>query len=117
MNLAAGRFLVPARYEGNPYVAKFVRMFGRVAERLGAAVLFCDEIQADDLPADCPFVVALKPVQWGHSTGFRGLLSLPERIRVVGVWDDIHQGLHVTNYFSRDRWVLTRFFWRCDAIL
>ena len=117
MNLAAGRFVVPRRYEGNPYVAKFVGLFERVAGRLGASVLFCDDVTERDLPPDCPFVVALKPVQWGRSDGFRGLLSLPARIQVLGLWDDIHQGTRGTRYLSRDRWVLTRFFRRCDVIL
>ncbi len=117
MSLAAGRFLVPRRYEGNPYVAKFVGLFERVAERLGAQVVYCDDISAQDLPADCPFVVVLKPVQWNRSDGFRGLLSLPRRVRVFGLWDDIHQGRSGTRLLSRDRWVLTRFFRRCDAIL
>ena len=117
MSLAAGRFLVPSRYEGNPYVAKFVALFGQVADRLGARVLFGSDFREEDLPVDCPFVVALKPVQWGKSDGFRGLLSLPKRIQVLGLWDDIHQGLGGTRRFSRDRWVLTRFFRRCDAIL
>jgi len=117
VNLAAGRFLVPSRYQGNPYVAKFVALFGQVADRLGARVLFGPDFREEDLPPDCPFVVALKPVQWGKSDGFRGLLSLPRRIQVFGLWDDIHQGLQGTRYFSRDRWVLTRFFRRCDAIL
>jgi hypothetical protein len=117
MNLSAGRFLIPRRYEGNPYVAKFVGLFERVAERLGARVVFCDDVSIGDLPADCPFVAVLKPVQWSRSGGFRGLLSLPRRIQVLGLWDDIHQGPNGTKYLSRDRWVLTRFFRRCDAIL
>jgi hypothetical protein len=117
VNLAAGRFLVPSRYEGNPYVAKFVALFGQVADRLGARVLFGQDFRAEDLPPGCPFVVALKPVQWGKSDGFRGLLTLPRRIQVIGLWDDIHQGIRGTRYLSRDRWVLTRFFRRCDAIL
>ena len=117
MNLAAGRFLVPRLYEGSPYVAKFVALFERVAGRLGARVLFCDDVTERDVPADCPFVVVLKPVQWGRSGGFRGLLSLPGRIQVFGLWDDIHQGPKGTRHLSRDRWVLTRFFRRCDAIL
>jgi hypothetical protein len=117
VSLADGRFLVPSRYEHNPYVAKFVALFAQVADRLGARVLFGVDVRAEDLPADCPFVVTVKPVQWGHSDGFRGLLSLPERIQVFGLWDDIHQGFRGTRYFSRDRWVLTRFFRRCDVIL
>lgn len=117
MNLADGRFLVPARYEGVPYVAKFVRLFERVAERLGSRVVYCDDVRADDLPSDCPFVVVIKPVQWGRSGDFRGLPRLPTRIRVFGLWDDIHQGAGGTRYLSRDRRVLTRFFRRCDTIL
>lgn len=117
MNLSAGRFLVPARYEGDPYVAKFVRLFERVAERLGSRVVFCDDVRADDLPADCPFVVVVKPVQWGRSSDFGGLPGLPDRIKVFGLWDDIHQGKRGTRYLSRDRRVLTRFFRRCDTIL
>ncbi len=117
MNLADGRFLVPRRYEHNPYVAKFVALFRQVAERLGARVLFGEDFHAEDLPAGCPFVVTVKPVQWGHSEGFRGLLSMPKDIRVFGLWDDIHQGFKGTRPLSRDRWVLTRFFRRCDAIL
>ncbi len=117
MNLSAGRFLVPSRYGGNLYTAKFVRLFERVAERLGAQVVYCDDVSADDLPADCPFVMALKPVQWGYSEGFRGMLSLPSRIRVFGLWDDVHQGTRGTKLFHRDRRVLVRFFRRCDTIL
>lgn len=117
MSLADGRFLIPSRYAGNPYVSKFAGLFERVAERIGARVLYCDDITARELPPDCPFVVALKPVQRSRSEGFRGLLSLPARIRVMGLWDDIHQGIKGTKYLSRDRWVLTRFFRRCDDIL
>ncbi len=117
MNLADGRFLVPARYAGDPYVAKFVRLFERVAARLGSRVVFCDDVRADDLPGECPFVVVVKPVQWGKSDGFRGLPSLPPSIQVIGLWDDIHQGKRGTRYFSRDRRVLTRAFRRCNVIL
>jgi len=117
MNLSAGRFLVPVRYKASPYVAKFVRLFERVAERLGAQVVYCDDVRAEDLPADCPFVVVLNPVIWCYSGGFRGLLSLPRSIRVIGLWDDIHQGKGGTKYLHSDRWVLTRFFRRCDVIL
>ena len=117
MTLAAGRFLIPSRYEGNLYTAKFIRLFERVADRLGAELRFCEDVSPGDLPADCPFVVALKPVMWCYSEGFRGLLSLPPRIRVFGLWDDIHQGKKGTRYLHRDRRVLTRFFRRCDAIL
>jgi hypothetical protein len=117
VTLSAGRFLVPSTYERNPIVAKFVRLFGRVAGRLGAEVVYCDDIHEKDLPSDCPFVVVLKPVQLGRSGGFRGLLGLPRRIRVLGLWDDIHQGPGGTRYFSRNRRTITRFFRRCDAIL
>ncbi len=117
MHLAAGRFLVPASYEGNPVVAKFVHLFETVAGRLGAEVRYCDDIGLEDLPVDCPFVLALKPVQLGRSGGFRGLLRLPRRIRVFGLWDDIHQGPTGTKYLSRGRRTMVRFFRRCDAIL
>jgi hypothetical protein len=117
VNLAAGRFLVPSRYRDNPYAAKFVRLFERVAERLDARVMFCDDASAADLPADCPFVMAVNPVLWCYAQGFRGLLSLPPRIRVFGLWDDIHQGKQGSRRFHPDRRVLVRFFRRCDAVL
>ncbi len=118
VNLSAGRFLVPLRYKGNPYSsARLIRLFERVAERLGAPLVYSDDVTSADLPADCPFVMALNPVRWCYSDGFRGLLSLPPRIRVFGLWDDIHQGKQGTRYFHRDRRILVRFFRRCDAIL
>jgi len=116
MNLAAGRFFVPSCYEGNQYVSKFTRLLTRVAGRLGATLSFADDVRAADLPADCPFVFLLKPVQWGRSTTFRGALDLPPRIRLFGLWDDIHQGPAGTRRLSRDRWTLTRFFRRCDTV-
>ncbi len=118
MNLSAGRFLIPSRYRESPYsAARITGLFHRVAERLGALVVFCDDVTMDDLPADCPFVMVANPVRWCYSEGFRGMLSLPSRVRVFGLWDDIHQGKQGTRYLHRDRWVLTRFFRRCDAIL
>lgn len=117
VSLSSGRFLVPTRYEHNPYAAKFVALFERVAGRLGARVVFCDDIRAEELPVDCPFVMAVNPVMWCYAQGFRGLLTLPRRIRVFGLWDDIHQSTKGVRYFHRDRRVLVRFFRRCDGIL
>lgn len=116
MNLAAGRFFVPTVYERSPYVSKFTGMLERVAGRLGASLAFADDVRADDLPDGCPFVFLLKPVQWGNSHRFRGALSLPPEIRLFGLWDDVHQGPGGTRRLSRDRWVLSRFFRRCDTI-
>lgn len=116
MNLAAGRFLVPTRYEGNPYAAKLTALLQLAADHLGATFAFADDVQAADLSRECPFVFLLKPVQWGRSTAFRGALGLPSRIKLFGLWDDIHQGPGGPKRFSRDRWTLTRFFRRCDTV-
>jgi len=117
MNLAAGRFLIPTRLEGSPFFARFQWVFDTVAARLGAEVMYCDDVRAEDLPPDCPFVVPFRPVQWSYSEGFGGLLTLPARIRVFGFWDNVHQGMKGTRWFHRDRRVLVRHFRRADAII
>ena len=50
-------------------------------------------------------------------TGLSGDVVAAVRVRVFGLWDDIHQGKQGTRYLHRDRRVLTRFFRRCDTVL
>lgn len=116
-NLGAGRFLVPTWLEHSPYSGRIIRVLEQVAARLGAELWFRDDVREEDLPPDCPFVMPFRPVQWSHADGFAGLLTLPARIQVLGVWDDVHQGMRGSHRFHRDRRILLRHFDRADVIV
>lgn len=116
-DLSAGRFLVPTWLEHSPYSARIIRVMEQVAARLGAELWFRDDVREEDLPPNCRYVVPFRPVQWSHASGFAGLLSLPARIQVLGIWDDVHQGMRGSHRFHRDRKILLQHFRRADVIV
>jgi hypothetical protein len=85
-------------------------------ETYGCSVVVADDIDPVRVARECSYVVVFKPTQWNRPASFAGVLDLPDRVKVFGVWDDIHQGKRGPKWWTRDYRVLSRFFRRCDRI-
>lgn len=113
-----GLILSPARYEGNPFTAKFHELLKAFSTQKGFDYHFADEVDCGEIVrAGYGVVIVLKPVQYKKKPVLKGLLKLPPEVKLVGLWDDIHQGIGGRKTFTLDYWNLRKFFARCDIIL
>lgn len=113
-----GLILSPARYEGNPFTAKFHELLSSFAALKGFDYRFADEADGGGIArAGYRVVIVLKPVQYKKKPVLTGLLKLPPQVKLIGLWDDIHQGMAGRKLLSLDYWNIRRFFLRCDMIL